>query len=244
VRRSKGWIGLQASRPVAPLNLVGDFGGGGMLLAFGIACALTERATSGKGQVVDAAMVDGASSLMGMLYSMKAMGVWTEERGTNLLDSGAHFYDTFETKDGKWVAIGSIEPQFYALLLKHTGLDQEDLPPQMDRTRWAEVKPRMIEIFKSKTRDEWCDIMEGTDVCFAPVLNMEEAPQHPHLKQRETFVELAGVVQPAPSPRFDRTPPEIAGPPAHPGQHTNAVLGDFGFSADEIASLRKANAVA
>jgi alpha-methylacyl-CoA racemase len=237
-------IGHAGGRPVAPLNLVGDFGGGGMLLAFGVACALVERATSGKGQVVDAAMVDGAASLMAMMYGFKAIGMWEEERGTNLLDTGAHFYDTFETSDGKFVAIGSIEPQFYALLLKHTGLDSEELPSQMDRTQWASVKPRVVEIFKTKTRDQWCDIMEGTDVCFAPVLTMDEAPLHPHMKQRETFVELAGVVQPAPSPRFDRTQPEISGPPAHPGQHSDAVLGDFGFSSDQIAALRKSGAVA
>jgi alpha-methylacyl-CoA racemase len=237
-------IGRRGEAPIPPLNLVGDFGGGGMLLAFGVVCALVERATSGKGQVVDAAMVDGASSLMAMVYAMRSMGVWHDERGTNLLDTGAHFYDVYETKDGEHVSIGSIEPQFYALLLEHSGLAGEDLPPQMDRTQWADVKQKVVAIFKTKTRAEWCDIMEGTDVCFAPVLSMEEAPQHPHMKQRETFVEVAGVVQPAPAPRFDRTRPELVRPPSHEGQHTDQVLADFGFSGERVQALRESKAIA
>jgi alpha-methylacyl-CoA racemase len=236
-------VGRRDEAPVPPLNLVGDFGGGGMLLAFGVACALVETARSGRGQVVDAAMVDGASSLMAMMYGMRSMGMWQDERGQNLLDTGSHFYDVYETKDGKFVSIGSIEPQFYALLLKHTGLDQEDLPRQMDRDHWVASKKRVAEIFRTKTRDEWCEIMEGTDVCFAPVLTMDEAPQHPHMKHRETFVEVAGVIQPAPSPRFGRTKPEISRPPAFTGQHTDEVLRDFGFSDDRIAALRESKAV-
>lgn len=235
-----GWAG---EKPVPPLNLVGDFGGGGMLLAFGMVCALVERGTSGKGQVVDAAMVDGASVLMSMMWGMKAMGFWEDTRGVNLLDTGAHFYDTYETKDGKYVSVGSIEPQFYALFLKHTGLDAEDFPPQMDRTQWASLKPRVAEVFKTKTRDEWTEIMEGTDVCYAPVLSMGEAPDHAHMKARNTFIEVAGTVQPAPAPRFDRTPPEVSRPPAHAGQHTDEVLADWGFAADRIAALRESKAI-
>lgn len=237
-------IGRRGEPPTTPLNLVGDFGGGGLMLAYGITCALLERVNSGKGQVVDAAMVDGASSLMAMVYAFKAMGMWQLERGTNLLDTGSHFYDVYETKDGRYVSIGSIEPQFYALLLEHSGLGEQELPPQMDRTEWAALKPRVAEIFRSKTRDEWCDIMEGTDVCFAPVLDMEEAPQHPHMKHRQTFVDFHGVTQPAPAPRFDRTVPELVRPPSYEGQHTDEVLADMGLAADRIRALRDAKAIA
>ena len=215
-----------------------------MLLAYGVVCALVERGMSGKGQVVDAAMVDGAAVLMTMFHAFKAMGIWNDERGTNLLDTGAHFYDVYETKDGKYVSVGSIEPQFYALLLQHTGLADTELPHQMDRSAWPAEKERLAAIFKEKTRDEWCEIMEGTDVCFAPVLSLYEAPEHPHIKHRDTFVEVAGVVQPAPAPRFDRTEPGIQRPPSHAGQHTDEVLADYGMSADEIAKLRDAKAIA
>ncbi len=237
-------IGRAGEAPVPPLNLVGDFGGGGMLLAFGVVCAIVERATSGKGQVVDAAMVDGASALMAMMFGMQASGMWSDQRGTNLLDTGAHFYDVFETSDGKHVSIGSIEPQFYALLLEHTGLAGEDLPAQMDPASWGPMKERLTAIFKTKTRDEWTEIMEGTDVCFAPVLSMQEAPLHPHMKHRETFVDIAGLVQPAPAPRFDRTAPSVPKPPAYAGQHSDEALASYGFSADEIAALRSSGAVA
>ncbi|HIF95981.1 MAG TPA: CoA transferase [Myxococcales bacterium] len=236
-------IGRRDQAPVPPLNLVGDFGGGGMLLAYGVVCALLEKARSGKGQVVDAAMVDGASALMGMIYAMNAMGVWKDERGANLLDTGSHFYDVYETRDGKYVSIGSIEPQFYALLLQQLGLENEELPSQMDRGQWATLKVRVAEIFKTRTRDEWSEIMEGTDVCYAPVLDLEEAPKHPHLKYRETFVEAAGVIQPAPAPRFSRTSPELVRVPSFEGQHTDEVLADFGFDSERIASLRNAKAV-
>lgn len=237
-------IGRRGEAPVPPLNLVGDFGGGTMYLVMGVLAALVERQTSGKGQVVDAAMTDGAASLMTIFYGIKAIGFWKDERGVNMLDSGAHFYDVYETKDGRHVSIGSIEPQFYALLLQHTGLAGEDLPAQFDRDRWPELKEKMAAIFRSKTRDEWCAIMEGSDVCFAPVLSMTEAPRHPHNVARGTFTEVKGVVQPAPAPRFSRTPGAIQGPPAHPGQHTDAALADWGFSADEIAKLRAAKAIA
>jgi len=237
-------IGRAGQAPVPPLNLVGDFGGGGMLLAFGVVCALVERGTSGRGQVVDAAMVDGASCLMGMMYGMKSMGVWHDERGANLLDTGSHFYDSFETKDGKHVSIGSIEPQFYALLLEHTGLKDAGLPDQMDRSSWAAAKEKVVEAFKTKTRDEWCEIMEGTDVCFAPVLTMEEAPEHPHMKQRNTFIDIEGVTQPAPCPRFGRSQTETPTVPSYAGQHTDDVMAEFGFSPEQISGLKDAKAVA
>lgn len=236
-------IGRKGERPLAPLNLVGDFGGGGMLMAFGVACALIETARSGKGQVVDAAMVDGAAVLMQMMYGMRAMGVWNDERGTNLLDSGAHFYEVYETQDGKHVSIGSIEPQFYAELIEKTGLAAEDLPAQMDQSQWSKLKERLAAIFKSKSRDEWCEIMEGSDVCFAPVLSMGEAPEHPHNVHRKSFLDDGGVVQAAPAPRFSRTAPEVARPAPHLGQDSAEVLADHGFSADEIHDLEQSGAV-
>jgi alpha-methylacyl-CoA racemase len=236
-------IGRRGERPLAPLNLVGDFGGGGMLMAFGVACALVETARSGEGQVVDCAMVDGAAVLMQMMYGMRAMGVWKDERGTNLLDSGAHFYDVYETKDGGHVSIGSIEPQFYAELLEKTGLAGEDLPNQMDQSQWVKLQERLSAIFKSKTRDEWCEIMEGSDVCFAPVLSMGEAPEHPHNVHRATFIDHGGAVQAAPAPRFSRTPPEVVRPAPHIAQDTDTVLADHGFSPEEIGKLRETGAV-
>ena len=237
-------IGRKGSRPTPPLNLVGDFGGGGMLLAFGIAAALVERATSGKGQVVDAAMVDGASTLMGFFSGMAKLGAFREDLGTNILDSGAHFYDTYETKDGKYVSIGSIEPQFYAELIEKLGLEGEALPRQNDMAAWPALKERFEAIFKTKTRDEWCAILDGSDVCFAPVLALSEVKDHPHIKARGTIVEHHGLEQPAPAPRFSRTVPELDRPPAHAGQHTDEVLVGFGFSAAEIAKLREGKAVA
>jgi len=238
-------IGRAGEKPVPPLNLVGDFGGGGLILAYGIVCALLEAKTSGKGQVIDAAMVDGAAVLTTFIYGLRAMGFWQDERGTNLLDTGAHFYDTYETADGKYVSIGSIEPQFYAELLRLTGLDKEDLPGQMDRSQWGPMKERLEALFRTKTRDEWDAILESSpDVCYAPVLSMAEAPDHPHNKQRGTFVEVGGVVQPAPAPRLSRTPGAVSRPPAHPGQHTDEALADWGFAADEIAKLRETGAIA
>jgi alpha-methylacyl-CoA racemase len=237
-------IGRRGEAPVPPINLVGDFGGGGMLLAFGVVCALLEASRSGQGQVVDAAMVDGSAVLMAMMHGMRAMGFWTEERGTNIIDTGAHFYDVYETADGRYVSIGSIEPQFYAELLRLTGLAGEaDLPAQMDRTAWPALKERLAGVFRTKTRDEWCRIMEGTDVCFAPVLSMTEAPDHPHNRSRQTFVEVDGVTQPAPAPRFSRTPPQIGGPPRTPGADTGQALADWGLADDEIAKLRSVGAI-
>jgi alpha-methylacyl-CoA racemase len=236
-------IGRKGGPPCPPLNLAGDFGGGGLMLAYGVVCALVERQTSGKGQVVDAAMVDGAAALMTMFHGAQQSGWWKDERGTNVLDTGAPFYDVYETKDGKYVSIGSIEPQFYAELLEKTGLAGEDLPHQMDRSKWDEGKLRMQGIFKQKTRDEWCEVMEGSDVCFAPVLSMSETKDHPHIAARNTFVEVAGSPQPAPVPRFSRTEAKIAGPPPHAGQHTHEVLAEVGFSEEEITKLRDAGAV-
>jgi alpha-methylacyl-CoA racemase len=231
-------------KPTPPLNLVGDFGGGGMLLAFGMVCGLLEAQRSGKGQVVDAAMVDGAALLLGGIYGMMGAGIWNDEaRESNLLDGGAHFYGTYETKDGKFVSVGSIEPQFYEILLEKTGLKGESLPSQMDRKAWAQLKSRLISIFRTKSRDEWCAIMEGTDICFAPVLTMKEASQHPHAKARNAYVDVAGFPQPAPAPRFSRTREAVSGPAAKRGQHTDEVLGERGFSTREISELKEAGIV-
>jgi alpha-methylacyl-CoA racemase len=237
-------IGRRGEKPLPPLNLVGDFGGGGMLLAYGIACALIERARSGKGQVVDAAMVDGAATLMTFFHAAQQAGWWKPERGTNLLDGGAHFYDTYETSDGKYISIGALESKFYAELIEKLGLASEDLPDQMDRSRWEEQKERFGELIKTRTRDAWCEILEGTDACFAPVLSLDEASEHPHLRERGTFVEVAGALQPGPAPRFSRTPGQISGPPPHAGQHTDEALADWGIPAAEIARLRGSKAIA
>jgi len=236
-------IGRAGERPVPPLNLVGDFGGGGMYLAFGLVCGLLEAQRSGKGQVVDASMVDGSASLMSMFFSFAAQGAFKPERGTNLLDGGAHFYDTYETSDGKHICIGSIEPQFYALLVEKAGLDREAFAPQMNPEGWPGLKSRLAEVFKSKSRDEWCEIMEGTDVCFAPVLSIFEAPEHPHNVARKTFVEVEGLVQPAPAPRFSRTEPGIRNAARVPGEDSEDVLRTFDFSDAEIDALFTAGAV-
>ena len=236
-------IGRRGGPPVPPLNLVGDFGGGGMYLAFGLLCALLEAARSGRGQVVDAAMVDGSASLATAIFGLRALGAWSEERGDNVLDSGAPWYDVYETKDGKYVAIGSLEKRFYGELMRLTGLADDNLPKQWDRTQWPELRSRLAATFKSKTREEWRAIMEGSDVCFAPVLSYSEALQHPHNRARGTFVEVDGIEQPAPAPRFSRTPAAIQRPPARPGEHTEEALGDWGFSAADIAALRTAGAL-
>jgi alpha-methylacyl-CoA racemase len=237
-------IGRPGQKPVPPLNLVGDFGGGGMLLAFGMVCGLLEAERSGKGQVIDAAMVDGAAALMAMFFTMRASGAFNDKRGTNLLDGGAHFYDTYETSDARHICIGSIEPQFYALLVEKAGLDPERFKPQMDPKQWPALKEELTRVFKSKTQAEWVKIMEGTDVCFAPVLSIFEAPDHPHNRARNSFVSVDGIVQPAPAPRFSRTVPEISHGARRPGEDTGAVLADCGFSAEEIKSLQASNIVA
>jgi alpha-methylacyl-CoA racemase len=236
-------IGRRGEAPVPPLNLVGDFGGGGLYLALGVVAGLLEAQKSGKGQVVDSAMVDGAASLLTAIYGMHASGMWSNTRGDNILDTGAHFYDVYETKDGEYVSIGSIEPKFYAELLKRSGLEGQEMPRQMDRKAWPDLKEKFAALFKTKTRDEWCKIMEGSDICFAPVLSMAEAPSHPHNIQRGTFVEVEGVVQPGPAPRFSRTPSKIQRPPAKPGEHTEEALREWGFSASELEKLRGAGAI-
>ncbi len=237
-------IGRRGEAPVPPLNLIGDFGGGALYLAFGVVTGLLEAQKSGKGQVVDTAMVDGAASLMTAIYGMYGSGIWSDERGTNILDTGAHYYDVYETKDGKYISIGSIETKFYDELLRLSGLKREELAPQNDRKSWPQMKDRIAALFRTKTRDEWCKIMEGSDICFAPVLSMAEAPRHPHNQHRGTFVEQDGVVQPAPAPRFSRTPGSIQRPPAQPGEHTEEALRDWGFSAPELERLRACGAIA
>ena len=224
-----------AARPSPPLNLVGDFGGGALYLAFGLLAAVIHARASGQGQVVDCAMTDGAASLMAMFYGMKATGMWSDNRRSNLLDGGAQFYDAYETADGKFISLGSIEPQFYALLLEKTGLkDDPAFQAQMDRSQWPALKAKLEAVIKTKTRDEWCAIMDGTDVCFAPVLNLEEAPKHPHNAARATFIEVEGVTQPAPAPRFSATPGAVQRPPAAIGAHTAEVLADWGVPAGAL----------
>jgi alpha-methylacyl-CoA racemase len=223
--------------PVPPLNMVGDFGGGGMFLAYGVVCALLEAQKSGTGQVIDTAMIDGSAVLMSMFWAMKNIGMFNENApGTNLLDTGAHFYDVFQCSDDKYISIGSIEPQFYALLLEKTGLTNDpEFQKQMDATQWPVLKQRLQDVLKQKTQAQWCTIMEGTDVCFAPVLTMTEATQHPHHIARNTFINIAGVTQPAPAPRFSRTSPATPTPPAHAGQHSKQILTNWGIkNANEL----------
>ena len=236
-------IGRPGERPVPPLNLVGDFGGGGMLLAYGMVCGLLEVTKSNEGQVIDAAMVDGTAALMAMFYSMSASGAFDTQRGTNLLDGGAHFYDTYETADGEHVSIGSIEPQFYALLMEKAGLDADYFQPQMNKGRWGELKAKLTEVFLTKTQAEWCDIMEGSDVCFAPVLNLIDAATHPHNVARNSYQEVAGVLQQAPAPRFSRTPAAAIQAPRVPGEDSASVLADFGLTATEVAQLTEQGVV-
>jgi len=237
-------FGRKGQAPVPPLNLVGDFGGGALYLAFGIVCGILNARLSGLGQVVDAAMVDGAASLMTMFYGLKAMGVWSQTRGENLLDTGAHFYEVYETLDGKFVAVGALEPKFYKELLIRLGLDGEELPEQLDRNHWPNMKQRFQEVFKSKTREQWCKLLEGTDTCFAPVLSMEEAPSHPHNAARGTFLELDGIPQPGPAPRFSRTPPQISRPPTPPSpETTREALLNWGVEEEEIESLLQSGVI-
>ena len=236
-------IGEPGGKPTPPLNLVGDFGGGGMLLAFGLVCGILEASRTNTGQVIDAAMVDGAAALMAMFFSTTGRG-FTMERGANMLDGGAHFYNTYETADGRHVCVGAIEPRFYAELVEKAGLDAERFAPQMDPARWPELRAELARAFKTKTRAEWCAIMEGSDACFAPVLSIKEAPKHPHNRQRGTFVEVDGVTQPAPAPRFSRSEAAIPHAARLPGEDTRAVLEDAGYNAAAIARFEAAGAVA
>lgn len=236
-------IGRRGQPPVPPLNLVGDFGGGGLLLAFGIVCAIHEAARSGAGQVVDAAMVDGAALLAGMMHGLRADGRWGE-RGTNLLDTGAWFYEVYETADGRFVSFGAIDERAGRDLLARLGIPAAYVPAShSDPAGWPGMKERVAAVIRTRTRDEWCALLEGADVCFAPVLEPDEAPRHPHNLMRRTFTEVGGVVQPSPAPRFSRTRPVIAGPPPSPGEHTDEALADWGFSPAEIVDLRGAGAL-
>ena len=235
--------GRAGEKPVPPLNLVGDYGGGGMFLVTGILAALLEAKTSGKGQVVDAAMTDGSAILMAMFNSMHAMGMWSTKRGSNLLDSGAHFYETYETSDQKYISVGSIEPQFYALLLEKAGLDTDVFGQQMNPQNWPQQKDELEKVFKLKTQDQWCELMEGTDVCFAPVLDFLEAQNHPHNVARDTYIDVDGMVQPAPAPRFSRTESVVEFGAHAAGEDTLEVMSDWGFSAADIESLKAAGAL-
>ena len=238
-------FGREGGKPTPPINLVGDFGGGGMFMAFGVVCGILEARASGKGQVLDVAMVDGTAILMSMMWGLKKIGFWNEQLGVNMLDTGAPFYDTYETKDGKYVSIGSLEPQFFAELINRLGLaDEFELAQQMDRTVFPKLRARLTELFKTKTRDEWDELLLGTDACYAPVLTMSEATEAEHIKARNTIIERNGVHQPAPAPRFSRTAPEVERDAPWPGQHTDEALRDWGLDDGEIAKLRESGAVA
>ncbi len=227
-------IGRAGEKPAIPLNLVGDFGGGGLMLAYGMVCALLEAKSSGKGQVVDAAMIDGAATLMASTFAASQVGFWREERGTNLLDGGAHFYEVYETADNKYISLGAIEPQFYAALLETLGEDAKHFQNQWDMDNWPAMQEQMSEIIKRKTRDEWDAVFDGVDVCYAPVLAMSEVRHHPHHQARGTFIDDGEYWQPAPAPRFSRTKAELQGPSARLGQHSEDILREFGFSETDI----------
>jgi len=237
-------IGRAGQPPLAPLNLVGDFGGGGMFLVVGVLSALIERQRSGKGQVIDAAMVDGSALLMTMFHGLRELGGWCAERGTNMIDTGSHYYEVYECSDGKYVAIGAIEPQFYAEFRRLLNLDDPRWDSQTDRAAWPDRKRDLAEIFKARTRSEWCDVLEGSDACFAPVLSLDEVHRHPHNAERGTFIEFDGVLQPAPAPRFSRTPAALERGPVPPGTDSRDVLEGWGFSSREIDDLVTTGAVA
>lgn len=233
-------IGRKGDKPVPPVNYLGDFGGGGMMLAFGMVSALLAVKNGAEGQVIDCAMTDGSAVVSAMTWGFFAGGMWRDEAGVNMLDTGAHFYDTYETKDGKHVAIGAIEPQFYALLMEKLGLtDDADFQAQNDQAKWPELSERLAGIFRTRTRDEWCAIMEHTDICFAPVLSLAEAPDHPHNRARETFVDVGGATHPAPAPRYSRTQADAPRPAPKVGANTEAILGGLGYDAEDIAALRE-----
>ncbi|MDH4039430.1 MAG: CoA transferase [Gammaproteobacteria bacterium] len=238
-------MGRKGQKPVPPLNLVGDMGGGGMLLVTGVLAALLETTNSGKGQVIDVAMVDGAAQLMWMFHGFQALGLWdASQRESNMLDGGAHYYDTYECADGQYISIGSIEPQFYALLKQHAGLSEEDFGDQNNAARWPAMKEQLAAVFRLKTQAQWCAIMEGTDVCFAPVLSFVDAPAHPANVARQTYIEVDGVTQPAPAPRFSRTPSNVLHGGHQPGQDTDLVLAAMGFGEREISELKQKGAIA
>ncbi len=236
-----GSIGRAGEAPVPPVNLAGDFGGGGMLLAVGMLAGMLEARASGRGQVVDASMVEGSALLITMMYAMHDLGAWGP-RGTNLLDTGAWFYDVYECADGEYISLGSLEPQFFAEMVEKVGLDADGID-QNDRSTWPEMRARLTETVKSRTRDEWCEILGGSNACFAPVLGLSEAPEHPHNVARGTFVDVGGTLQPGPAPRFSRTPARIARPAPHPGQHTAEALVDWGLDTTAVADLQESGAV-
>ncbi|MBV1904515.1 MAG: CoA transferase, partial [Pseudomonadales bacterium] len=236
-------MGVKGGPPAPPLNLVGDFGGGGMFLAFGMVSAILSAQKTGKGQVVDAAMVDGASVLSTSFFGQMAAGKLHEGRGEHPLNGASHYYDAYECSDGEYISIASVEPQFYAELKQLLELSEEEFGVQSDFKLWPDQKAKIKALFLTKTRDAWVDILQQSDVCFAPVLRFAEAPEHPHAKARNAFVEVDGLVQPAPAPRFSGTPAEVSGPPAKRGQHTDDILSDWGYSADEISTLHANNAV-
>ncbi len=238
-----GAMGHPDRPPSPPLNLVGDFGGGAMYLLAGVLAALVERASSDKGQVIDAAMTDGTASLLTPFYGMMAMGMWTTQRSDNRLDGGAHYYGSYTCSDGKHISIGSIEPQFYALLLELCGIDDPEFLKQNEKESWASLRQKLEELFATKTQAQWCELLEGTDVCFAPVLNLAEAPQHPHNKARASFVDFEGVTQPAPAPRFSRSQSGIQSAAAIAGEHSEEILKDWGFDDHTIAELARENAI-
>ncbi|MDR5652144.1 CaiB/BaiF CoA transferase family protein [Ruixingdingia sedimenti] len=237
-------IGRAGEPPAIPLNLTGDFGGGSLYLALGVVSAVLEARQSGRGQVVDTAMVDGSASLMTLIYGLVAAGYWQDERGVNRLDSGAPWYNVYECADGRYVSIGANETRFYNNAVRLLGLEGAGLPDQHDRAGWPMMKDRFAAAFRSRTRDEWVALAAGRETCIAPILSMSEAPHHPHLRARGTFVEVEGIVQPAPAPRFSRTEAAIQRPPAAPGEHTDEVLADWGFTSEDIGALRGAGAVA
>ncbi|WP_281940562.1 CaiB/BaiF CoA transferase family protein [Micromonospora sp. AKA38] len=238
-------VGRAGERPVPPMNLLGDFGGGGMMLALGVVAAVYAVRGGAPGQVVDAAIVDGVSVLATQIHALRGLGLWQDPRGGNLLDGGAPFYDTYECADGRYVAVGALEPQFYAELVRLTGfpLDGDDAPDRDDPANWPALRAAWARLFRTRTRDEWAELLAGTDACVAPVLDWAEAPRHPHLAARDVFVAPDGVVQPAPAPRFSVTPTAVRRPPPRPGEHTDEVLADAGVDAARIAALRAAGAV-
>ncbi len=239
-----GHFGRAGGKPTPPINLIGDFGGGGMFMALGVVSGVLEAQRSGKGQVIDVAMVDGSAILMTMMWGMRAFGLWQESLGSNLLDTGAPFYDTYETSDGKFISLGSLEPQFYAELIERLGLSDAGLPSQMDRAGWPVLHAKFTELFKTKTRDEWDAILKGSDACYAPVLTMSEAMNDEHMRARGTIIEFDGVAQPGPAPRFSRTPGEVQRSAPWPGQHTDEALGEWGLDATDIAKFRASGGIA
>ncbi len=236
-------IGPRGGAPTVPLNLVGDFGGGGAYLAIGVLAAMLSARATGRGQVIDAAMTDGSASLMSAIYGMHGSGLVNDERGSNIIDGGAFFYGTYETADGGWVSIGSIERRFYDELITTLELDPSDFPDRDDRTRWPEYRERVSQVFRTKTRDEWTVLMQGTDICFAPVLSVAEAPHHPHNQARCTFIDVDGVIQPAPAPRFSATPTTIPVAPTASGTHTDEIMRSSGYDDGEIAELQQAGII-